>query len=52
MPSLVTLISAPLAAGVMVKPSLVISVFAPFPPLAVASFKVMLVKPVKVSFSE
>ncbi len=55
MPSLVTLMVFPLpvapapAAGVMVKPSLVILVVAP--PFA-ALPKVMLVKPVKASFSE
>ena len=54
-PSLVTLIgvavvpAAPVA-GVMVKPSLVISVFAPLS--AAVPPKVTLVKPVKVSFSE
>ena len=52
MPSLVTLIGAAVvpvapAAGVMVKPSLSITVFAPF-----SVPKVTLVKPVKVSFSE
>ena len=51
MPSLVTLTTeasvAPAPAGVMVKPSLLITVFSPF-----SVPKVTLVKPVKVSFSE